>query len=408
MTPRLASLWRDNQMGEANGQNVQQGARRYDPDLLKKGLRCDLEQYDMLKRCSDEQDMTEWNQWRKAFPTQDVELDIAPLSGRWLQGVSFATEALPPHQLPQEPEKKVSSVALCSVQLQCAHCERSNFELAHLEMASAHRAHLEGAYLHYAYLNNACFAESHLQGTCLDGSHLQGANFERAIVDGGTSLWRCEVDRETNFEGVPLDNVRIDPATKQLLEYNIRRKNWEQWYKFKDWSHWRGTSEQRRGVSKLLSYFVRLFWEISDYGRSTCRIICTFAILALFFAAIYSSWSYLAPPGIVSNLAVEPHTPLWHYFLLLLLRPVYFSVVTMTTLGFGDIYANARSIWGHILLTFQVILGYVLLGALVTRFAVLFTAGGPAGRFADEKTSRERIAAWWKRPKQSDQDSEQE
>ena len=30
----------------------------------------------------------------------------------------------------------------------------------------------------------------------------------------------------------------------------------------------------------------------------------------------------------------------------------------------------------------QVILGYVLLGALVTRFAVLFTAGGPAGRFS--------------------------
>jgi hypothetical protein len=31
------------------------------------------------------------------------------------------------------------------------------------------------------------------------------------------------------------------------------------------------------------------------------------------------------------------------------------------------------------------ILGFVLLGALVTRFAVLFTAGGPAGRFADDK-----------------------
>ena len=68
---------------------------------------------------------------------------------------------------------------------------------------------------------------------------------------------------------------------------------------------------------------------------------------------------------------------LWH--------SLYFSVVTMTTLGFGDMYANAESISGHILLTIQVILGYVLLGALVTRFAVLFTAGGPAGKFADDK-----------------------
>ena len=84
-------------------------------------------------------------------------------------------------------------------------------------------------------------------------------------------------------------------------------------------------------------------------------------------------------------MTVEPHLPLWHYFILLLLRPIYFSVVTMTTLGFGDMYANAQSIWGHLLLTIQVILGYVLLGALVTRFAVLFTAGGPAGKFSNEQ-----------------------
>ena len=66
-------------------------------------------------------------------------------------------------------------------------------------------------------------------------------------------------------------------------------------------------------------------------------------------------------------------------------RALYFSVVTMTTLGFGDIAANPDSWAGQTLLMLQVILGYVLLGALVTRFAVLFTAGGPAGRFADEK-----------------------
>ncbi len=51
-------------------------------------------------------------------------------------------------------------------------------------------------------------------------------------------------------------------------------------------------------------------------------------------------------------------------------------------------YANAQSIWGHVLLTVQVIFGYVLLGALVTRFAVLFTAGGPAGKFSDEEKEK--------------------
>ncbi len=59
----------------------------------------------------------------------------------------------------------------------------------------------------------------------------------------------------------------------------------------------------------------------------------------------------------------------------------------MTTLGFGDMYANKGSIAGHVILAVQVILGYVLLGALITRFAVLFTAGGPAGRFAESGKS---------------------
>jgi len=51
------------------------------------------------------------------------------------------------------------------------------------------------------------------------------------------------------------------------------------------------------------------------------------------------------------------------------------------------------------LLAVQVVLGYVLLGALVTRFAVLFTAGGPAGRFADEKTIRQRLKELWSKHK---------
>ena len=60
---------------------------------------------------------------------------------------------------------------------------------------------------------------------------------------------------------------------------------------------------------------------------------------------------------------------------------LYFSIVTMTTLGFGDIHAAPDSPLGQVLLSVQVLLGYVMLGALVTRFAVLFQAGGPAGRF---------------------------
>ena len=372
------------------------------PEKPKYQRQFSQEQYDMLKRCSDKKDMTEWNKWRKENPAQDIELDIAQLDRRWLQYVHFGAETLPTNQWLKEPGKKSSFSNLCSVQLYCSHCEGANFELAHLEMASAHRAHLEGAFLHYAHLNNACFAETHLEGASLDGSHLQGANFERAIVNGATSIWRCEVDRDTNFEGVPLDNIRIDPSTKQLLEYNIRRKNWERWYRYKDWSNWRGSCKQRSKISRALCYIIILFWQISDYGISTKGIMKTFFKWAFIFAIIYYVWGCIDYhlmcnkdyPGVVSNLFVLEDSKQAVSGWLVPLRAVYFSIVTMTTLGFGDMYANAhsliRGIFGHILLALQVILGYVLLGALVTRFAVLFTAGGPAGKFADDKEKEDK------------------
>ena len=76
-----------------------------------------------------------------------------------------------------------------------------------------------------------------------------------------------------------------------------------------------------------------------------------------------------------------------------LFRTIYLSIVTMTTLGFGDMHANCQSFWGHLLLTVQVILGYVLLGALVTRFGVLFTSGVVPGQFKQQKKAQDAAPA---------------
>ena len=161
--------------------------------------------------------------------------------------------------------------------------------------------------------------------------------------------------------------------------------NWEEWYE----------------ENPRLKYIVKPFWWVSDYGLSTGRIIFTFFGLAFIFASIYYYWGamdyyilhYILPvdgqPGFVSYLFVDESGVAVSWWIVPL-RTLYFSIVTMTTLGFGDMYANAQSIWGHILLSVQVILGYVLLGALVTRFAVLFTAGGPAGKFANENKGSEK------------------
>jgi uncharacterized protein YjbI with pentapeptide repeats len=360
------------------------------------------EQYEMLKRCSDKEDMTEWNEWRKKNPAKDVCLDGANLQGFYLKNANFIHAVVSDCGEGKKTDYS-GKVYLREANLRGVNAEQASFSNARLEKtywwyanardADFQGAHLEEAQLGVSKLDECRFSDAHVMDASFTPSSLCGANFLKSdlrgcsirssVVEGSTRFWECIINRHskdqrfTDFTGVPLDNVIIDPGTKQLLQYNIRRMNWEEWYKKGWW--W------QRILKRLFAW---PFWLISDYGISTWRVIVTFFGLALFFAVIYANCAWLWPPGIVNNLDIEPHLPLWHYFLLIVLRPVYFSIVTMTTLGFGDMHANPESIWGHVLLTIQVILGYVLLGALVTRFAVLFTAGGPAGGFADEKKTK--------------------
>ena len=355
----------------------------------KKERRFSQEQYDMLKRCSKKKDMTEWNEWRKDNPDEDVWLQGRKFQGWFLKGAFLATEVVPGIHKEVHLEKAFFAGAhMEDADLSFAHLEGANFNGAYLtgaklynsylQGAHLNRAHLEKTNLRFAHLENANLWFVHLEEADLTGAaHLQGASFLAARVDSSTLIWKCKVNRYckkaryTDFSAVGLDKASIDPSTKQLLEYNIRRKNWEDWYK----EHW------------FWRWPVRAFWGMSDYGRSTLRVVGVFFLLAFLFAAVYMNWGYWRPPGIVSNLVVQPEVgeTALHYFGRAPVRAVYFSIVTMTTLGFGDMYANKGSIAGHVILAVQVILGYVLLGALITRFAVLFTAGGPAGKFAESR-----------------------
>ena len=309
------------------------------------------QQYDMLKSCSEKMDISEWNNWRKEHPDEEIRL----------QGANFERAHL--------ENANLREAHLENAFLVRAHLENANLSHAHLRNAKLIKAYLENTELIKVHLEDATVFRTNLKGAELFRCHLQGTRFQGSILDDSTLLYKCVVDRYTDFRDAGLNSARVDAGTKQLLEYNIRRMNWDVWYK----EHW------------LLQWPVKLFWSFSDYGMSTQRVLVTFLGLALVFANIYYYWGRVVPPGIVDTLFVDRNgieVESW----LVPLRALYFSVVTMTTLGFGDMYANAHSVFGHILLSLQVILGYVLLGALVTRFAVLFSAGGPAGKFTPIKT----------------------
>jgi len=333
-------------------------------------VKCDKEQYERLLRCSEKKDITEWNKWRKEHRDEEIHLENANLTGAHLENVILRRAYM--------ENAVLRKTHLENANLVEAHLENAHLFRAHLENAKLWETHLENAYLGSAHLQNANLSDARLENALLMGAHLQGArfwyarlqgaDFSRAIVDGETLFTEnCKVDRDTKFEAVALGNLRIYPRMRQLLEYNIRRKNWEVWYKGKSKNKWIIKMHQ------LLTCPVRAFWWVSNYGLSTWRIIFTFFALAFVFAVIYWLWPRcVLVNGIVGDIKGFVHA-------------LYFSVVTMTTLGFGDIAANPDNWKGQVLLMVQVILGYVLLGALVTRFAVLFTAGGPAGKFSPSR-----------------------
>jgi hypothetical protein len=223
-----------------------------------------------------------------------------------------------------------------------------------------------------------------LEGANLYKCNLSGVNFQKGIVDGTTSMYQCQVDRETDFRCVSLDSIGIDSTTKRFLEYNIRRKNWNDWYWLTTYEsekkfypgHGPKKEIMRRNITRFISTLpVRGFWWISDYGTNPLRILKTFVLTWFVFTLIYSSF-----PKCIENLMIRrddkgkfcngpTKTQLF-------IRSAYFSAFTMTTFGFGDMYPKPYS-KGQPIVLLQVIIAYLLISALITYLGILFTSGGP-------------------------------
>ena len=332
------------------------------------GMKCNIEQYHMLKRCSEKKDVTEWNKWRAANPRKTIWLCGVGLQEAWLEGAWLG------RKLPVDAPKERGAARV--------HLEGSVLARARLDRADLRYCQLSGAHLRNAKLRDAevrvaelCsadlrrselqgsnFQDAHIEATNLFNAHLEDAIFIRAIVDSETLIETSHVSKKTDFTTVGLDMARVGPRLKVTLKDNIREKQWRGWCSDGKWWH-------RNVVGRA----ARCFWWVSDYGRSTKRILKTFFGLAALFAVAYFALPQML---LVNDKLGDIRGPL---------HALYFSIVTMTTLGFGDIHARADCWWGvvgQIVLMRQVILGYVLLGALVTRFAVMFSGSGPAAKLS--------------------------
>jgi hypothetical protein len=216
-----------------NEPNKTQEAAAMANETIERERKYIQEQYEMLKRCSDAKDMSEWNERRMKNLDEKIHLEGADFKRANLQG--------------------------------------ANLGMANLKDAMFNVACLEGAILTAAHLERAEFFKTRLKGAKINVACLEGAKFDHAKiystafamaqVNGATVFAGCEFDEKTDFTGVALDAAIIDPGLKAALKNNIRRFQWHKWAKDAPtrWQRW------LRGA-------INLFWGLSDYGSSTAGI----------------------------------------------------------------------------------------------------------------------------------------
>ncbi|HJJ99339.1 MAG TPA: hypothetical protein O0X23_03925 [Methanocorpusculum sp.] len=117
--------------------------------------------------------------------------------------------------------------------------------------------------------------------------------------------------------------------------------------------------------SLFMNLPAKVFWWISDYGSSTKRIIGVFFALNGIFTLIYS-FIHLLP---VTDLQEYTTWPLW--------LPMSFAQTILIPFSITEIELKSIRLCMTGLVVTHVVLGYVILAALVTRFAVMFQDQGP-------------------------------
>ncbi len=104
-----------------------------------------------------------------------------------------------------------------------------------------------------------------------------------------------------------------------------------------------------RDSSRMSGFIYKIWWLTSDCGRSVMRWVMCILLLVSVFAFLYTY--------------VEIDYGDYQTWL----SPIYFSIVTITTLGYGDVMPASTA--GQVVALAEVMSGYLMLGGLISIFS---------------------------------------
>jgi uncharacterized protein YjbI with pentapeptide repeats len=202
---------------------------------------------------------------------------------------------------------------------------------ASLSGADLRAAVLEGCNIRNANLRGTTFTRADLRGADLQDSDVGGASFEMANLQRARLLG---IMNYTSTNWIGTDVRELDLRGAYLIKRFISDENYL--YEFRTRSRYHGV-------------LYKLWWLTSDCGRSLLRWTMWVAAVTVAFAMVYTAM----------DLDYGPYQTAF--------SPLYYSVVTLTTLGYGDVVPAS----GHAqaVASLQTVLGYVGLGGFLSILA---------------------------------------
>ncbi len=288
-----------------------------------------------------------WNSWRKDHELSKIELSNADLRGMDLSGYNLQSANLNRANL---SGCKMRGVDLSFADLHWAKLnENENGERVNLSWATLVDSRFYAAELRKAKLHNA-----NLTNSTLEKADIESADLKGAILD------KVNTSRIRNYKNCEYLGVRASDCYGNM---GFRRYAMDQSYIEELHENKRTTIKNKEGEDKKFDFWLFLWKSTSDYGRSWKRWTILSTAIALIFGLIYMVLGY--PDG--KDIFVLTRPEIYNPFV----SPLYYSVVTFTTLGFGDIVPRYWYI--QLLVTAEVILGYIMLGGLISIFASKMT-----------------------------------
>ena len=275
----------------------------------------------------------QWNQWLAAKPRGKIDFTGVDLSGLELRGAILNGADF-------------SGSRLINVDFSLARLYGANFINCLLLGANFQGAHLGEANLSSCTLNGADFRNAIMILANFENSSVIAVKYNRWGAYQGVRLSGCQGNqrfiRFSNDQSY-IEELRGHSSGRPLITVG------KKFHSARQSLNYLKTFSSAKGRNFWLIYLPWL--ASSDCGRSFTIWFFWSLSIALSFGFIFAS-----NPEIISSSRDQTE-----------FTPYYFSIVSFTTLGFGDVVPN--NLTGEIILTLEVVFGYIMLGGLISIFS---------------------------------------